>query len=124
MKRVTLLAFLLPLLMACGRKEESPASAPAPEPSASPGAGTAGSTEPRKNATEAPATEPAKPAGAKTSGSSSGASGEYTVVDGDTLSGIARAHGVSRDDLVRWNNIQNPDRIQPGQTLRLSEPGS
>jgi lipoprotein NlpD len=44
------------------------------------------------------------------------------VSAGDTLYGIARQHGVSRNDLARWNNIQDPNRIQPGQTLRLSEP--
>ena len=44
----------------------------------------------------------------------------YTVVRGDTLSGIAGRLGVSQADLVRLNNIRNPNRIYPGQVLKLS----
>jgi LysM repeat protein len=126
MKRFTLFAFLLPLLFACGRKEEStptaPASAPATQSNQQP-APPAAATKPGKTAPE-----PAKPASGQTSGSSagpsSGSSGGYTVAAGDTLSGIARKHGVSRDDLAKWNNIEDPNRIHPGQTLKLSESGS
>ncbi|QAU35954.1 LysM domain-containing protein [Janthinobacterium sp. 17J80-10] len=58
------------------------------------------------------------------SGQSSAASGagDYTVNAGDTLAGIAREHNLSYRDLARWNNIQNPDRISKGQTLRLAAP--
>jgi nucleoid-associated protein YgaU len=124
MKRFTLLAFLLPLLFACERKGESASTAPASPPAAQPSASSApaASPEPDKNAAQATAPQPAKPANGQTSGSS-GPSGNYTVAAGDTLSGIAREHGVSRDELARWNKIQNPNRIHPGQTLRLSEPG-
>jgi LysM repeat protein len=124
MKRFTLLAVLLSLLFACERKQESassaPASPPASQPSAPP-APSAASAGQSKNAAVAPAPQPAKPGSGPTSGSSSGSSGTYTVAAGDTLSGIARDHGVSRDDLARWNKIQDPNRIHPGQTLRLSE---
>jgi LysM repeat protein len=131
MKRFTLFAFLLPLLFACERKEQSastaPASAPATQSSPQP-APPAASTEPGKTAPAASAPEPAKPASGQTSGSSagsaSGSSGNYTVAAGDTLSDIARKHGVSRDDLAKWNNIKDPNRIHPGQTLKLSESGS
>ena len=44
----------------------------------------------------------------------------YTVVRGDTLSGIAARLGVSQQELVRLNNIANPNLIYPGQVLRLS----
>ena len=44
----------------------------------------------------------------------------YTVVRGDTLSGIASRLGVSQSELVRLNNIANPNLIYPGQVLRLS----
>lgn len=127
MKRFALFAFLLPLLFACERKEEfastAPASTPAAQSSPQP-ASPAALAEPSKNATPTPAPEPAKPAGGQTSGSASGSSGDYTVAAGDTLSGIAREHGVSREDLARWNNIKDPNRIYPGQTLKLSESGS
>ncbi|HEX2531911.1 MAG TPA: LysM domain-containing protein [Burkholderiaceae bacterium] len=41
---------------------------------------------------------------------------------GDTLSGIAQEHGLNYRDLAEWNNIQNPNQIQQGQSLRLSPP--
>lgn len=44
----------------------------------------------------------------------------YTVKNGDTLSEIAEDFGTTVDQLVRWNNIYNPDLIYPGQKLRVS----
>ncbi len=41
----------------------------------------------------------------------------YRVVAGDTLSAIARAHGVSQQDLIRANRIANPNLIRVNQTL-------
>ncbi len=46
--------------------------------------------------------------------------GYYTVRPGDTLSGIARRHGLALDDLVRLNGLTDPDRIAVGQRLRVS----
>ncbi len=43
----------------------------------------------------------------------------YTVRPGDTLSQIAQRHGTTVDELVRLNNIRNPNLIYPGQELRL-----
>lgn len=43
----------------------------------------------------------------------------YTVQKGDTLSGIASAHKTTVANLVRLNNIKNPNLIYPGQKLRL-----
>ena len=43
----------------------------------------------------------------------------YTVRKGDTLSHIARRHGVRTDTLGRANDIKNPDHIQPGQRLHI-----
>lgn len=48
----------------------------------------------------------------------------YTIRRGNTLSGIARRYGVSVQNLVEWNNIQNPNLIFPGQTLILYENNS
>ncbi|SDC97603.1 LysM peptidoglycan-binding domain-containing protein [Rhodococcus tukisamuensis] len=45
------------------------------------------------------------------------AGGTYVVVSGDTLSGIAAAHGVSVDSLA--GQVQNVDLIFPGQTLSV-----
>jgi LysM repeat protein len=45
----------------------------------------------------------------------------YTVKSGDTLSEIAEQYGTTVDELVRLNNIDNPDLIHPGQELKLKE---
>jgi lipoprotein NlpD len=46
----------------------------------------------------------------------------YTVKKGDTLHGIALDHGVDYRELAGWNAIENPNRIQVGQQLRVSPP--
>ncbi len=43
----------------------------------------------------------------------------YTVRRGDTLSSIARRHGVSTKDLARWNGLKTSSRIKTGQRLSL-----
>jgi soluble lytic murein transglycosylase-like protein len=47
------------------------------------------------------------------------AADEVVVRAGDTLTSIARQHGVSIDRLVELNDIANPSRIYAGQRLRL-----
>lgn len=42
---------------------------------------------------------------------------EYIVQSGDTLAAIANAHDVRLDDLIRLNNIQNPNQLSVGQRL-------
>ena len=44
----------------------------------------------------------------------------YTVVKGDTLHSIGWRHGVTVEELVRWNNLRPPYTIYPGQKLRLN----
>lgn len=44
----------------------------------------------------------------------------YTVRYGDTLSGIASRYGTSVSALASLNGISNPNRIYPGQVLKLS----
>ncbi|MGE9751349.1 N-acetylmuramoyl-L-alanine amidase [Bacillus inaquosorum] len=43
----------------------------------------------------------------------------YTVKKGDTLSAIAKEHGVSVANLQGWNNIKDPNKIIVGQKLKL-----
>ena len=43
----------------------------------------------------------------------------YTVQKGDTLSKIAKQNNTTVDELVRLNNIRNPNLIRTGQTLNL-----
>ena len=43
----------------------------------------------------------------------------YIVRSGDTLWGIARLFNTTVDNLVRINNISNPNLIYPGQVLKI-----
>jgi LysM repeat protein len=43
----------------------------------------------------------------------------YVVQRGDTLATIAQKFGVSINDLIKANNITNPDTILVGQTLTI-----
>jgi membrane-bound lytic murein transglycosylase D len=46
----------------------------------------------------------------------------YVVRHGDTLSGIAAAHGVQVGELTRWNGLRSRSLIHPGQQLMVSDP--
>lgn len=46
----------------------------------------------------------------------------YTVRAGDTLYSIASRNGLDYRDLARWNGIDNPTLIYPGQRLKLYGP--
>jgi len=52
-----------------------------------------------------------------------GKPGYYTVKPGDTLIRIGLENGQSWRDVVRWNNLDNPNRIEVGQVLRVIPPG-
>ncbi len=54
-------------------------------------------------------------------GSESNSTGKtyYTIKRGDTLWRVARRYGTTVQNLVEWNNIQNPNLIYPGQRLIL-----
>lgn len=47
---------------------------------------------------------------------------QYTVQRSDTLGNIARRYGVSLDQLVKANNIDNPDQLSVGQQLTIPPP--
>jgi len=48
----------------------------------------------------------------------------YTIVKGDTLSGISEASGITISDLVAWNDIANQDLIYAGNTLIFNNDGT
>ena len=66
-----------------------------------------------------PTTAPAKPLpGAENAGKP----GYYTVKPGDTLIRIGLDHGQGAKDIARWNALENPNRIEVGQVLRIEPP--
>ena len=48
------------------------------------------------------------------------AAGNYTVKAGDTLSGIAAKFGTTYQELAKINGIADPNKIYPGQVLKLN----
>lgn len=44
----------------------------------------------------------------------------YVVRPGDTVYSIAWRYQIDPEDLVRWNDLENPDRLRIGQRLRLA----
>ena len=44
----------------------------------------------------------------------------HRVERGDSLSAIAARYNIDQQDLIRWNAIDRPSAIQPGQLLTLS----
>ena len=49
---------------------------------------------------------------------------EYTVVKGDTLSGIAARYGTTYQKIAADNGIANPNLIYPGQVFKIYTNGS
>jgi len=71
-------------------------------------------------AASAPATAEVKPPpGAENAGKP----GYYTVKPGDALIRVALDNGQSWRDVAKWNNLENPNRIEVGQVLRVVPPG-
>ncbi len=48
---------------------------------------------------------------------------KYTVERGEELGVISKKFNVSIDDIVKLNNLSNPDQIYPGQVLTIPAPG-
>jgi lipoprotein NlpD len=68
----------------------------------------------------APAAETKSPVAAVND--NAGKPGFVTVKPGDTLIRIALDAGQNWRDIVRWNNLDNPDTLQVGQVLRVLPP--
>ena len=51
-----------------------------------------------------------------------GKPGYYTVRPGDTMIRIGLESGQNWRDIVRWNNLENPNIIEVGQVLRVTQP--
>lgn len=48
----------------------------------------------------------------------------YTVAPGDTLAKIAEKNGVNVEDIARQNNISDPNKIYPGQSISIDKIGN
>jgi lipoprotein NlpD len=51
-----------------------------------------------------------------------GKAGYYTVKPGDTLIRIGLENGQSPKDIARWSALENPNKIEVGQVLRVVPP--
>ena len=51
-----------------------------------------------------------------------GKAGYYTVKPGDTLMRIGLETGQNHKDLARWNNMDNPNKLEVGQVIRVVPP--
>ncbi len=71
----------------------------------------------------APTPAPAEPAKPPPGIENLGKPGYYAVKPGDTLIRIGLENGQNWKDLVRWNNLENPNIIEVGQVLRVVPPG-
>lgn len=66
------------------------------------------------------AVQTSQPPAYSNQGGSSGNAGSYTVQRGDTLSSIARRHGVTTTSIIQNNRLTNPNALRIGQNLRIS----
>ena len=93
-----------------------PVTAPTPDPSASPTATPTATPTPTTTPTPTPTpTTSASPAPAAPAPVST-----YTVVRGDSLSGIASRFGTTTRNLMSINGITNANLIRIGQVIKLS----
>ncbi len=63
--------------------------------------------------------EPTQPSTPAPQPSTSNSDTVYTVVAGDTLSGIASRYGTTYQKLAAYNNISNPNLIHVGQQIKI-----
>jgi len=118
-----LLALAFALLSACGSRQIRPAPVEDRNtPVAHSQAVESAEAAPAAKATLPPAVAPVPWTGAGTE--NAGKPGYYTVKQGDTLARIALEAGQNYRDLARWNSLENPNRIETGQVLRIIPPGA
>ncbi|HOF51794.1 MAG TPA: peptidoglycan DD-metalloendopeptidase family protein [Rhodoferax sp.] len=82
--------------------------------------------EDRGNAVGAPASPDTRPQVARQlpGFENAGKPGYYTVKPGDTLIRIGLETGQSHKDISRWNALENPNRIEVGQVIRVAPPAT
>jgi len=75
-------------------------------------------------ASSAPTPTPAEAAKVLPGSENAGKAGYYTVRQGDTLIRIGLETGQNWKDIVKWNNLDNPNVVEVGQVLRVVPPGT
>lgn len=65
---------------------------------------------------ESSASQNATKAEARTNGSTTKI---HTIKSGESLSSIGKKYGVTPAQIMKWNNISNPDKISAGQKLKI-----
>jgi lipoprotein NlpD len=71
-----------------------------------------------------PAALPADPSKPLPGAENAGKPGYYTIKPGDTLIRVGLETGQNWKDLVKWNNLDNPNIVEVGQVLRVVPPGT
>ena len=98
-------------------------SVPAPVEERNTGKAKSTSTpSPQKNTP--PAVSPSEPPKVASIAEITNKPGYYTVKPGDTLIRIGLDHGQNWRDIIRWNNIENPNVIDVGQVLKIAPPAA
>ena len=123
------IALAIGSLSACGGKTLRPApvedrTAPAARNQAAQATETVLGTKATPSAEASSSSTTASAPAAPTSADNAGKPGYYTVKQGDTLARIGLESGQNYRDIARWNNLENPNRIDTGQILRVIPPGS
>ncbi len=109
--RLTISATIVAVLASCAANRPAPVSDARPTSPTRPQVPTTAAVEP--SAPIAPAI--AKPLDAEKI---------HVIQKGDTLISIALQNGLDYRELAAWNNIENPNVIKLGESLRLSAPGA
>ncbi len=111
----------LGLLVSCfgeGASPVPPSPTPAPAQTTRPPAVAPATAPPA-------ATAVAKPTAVNTPGPSATPTktvSTYTVEPGDTLRSIADKYSMTIEDIARLNDLQNPDRLNVGQQIKVTVP--
>jgi LysM repeat protein len=112
------LLVLLYLIFRVPPQAPAPAGAPDPVAAAAPTAARRATTAPAVAAT------PTIAAVAEVTAAPTERVSQYTVVEGDTLWGVAVLFGLSLDEIVAANPNIDPDRVYPGDVLNIPGPGT
>ncbi len=113
---ILVVLLLVSLLWGCARKQYPGRTPEAPNSGGSTSPAVE-STDPLPEATDGPTPSGLPDAGALPQPTAPPQ--VYVVQAGDTLSAIARRFGTDLNELVKANNINNPNALQVGQQLRI-----